>query len=62
LSSTGTNIGKFSWGKIVNVTRSNSVAIAVTGKTSSSGLSTYPSLQRRGYGLRDTGAVSKILL
>lgn len=61
LSSTGTNIGKFSWGKITNVTRSNSVAIAVTGKTSSSGLSTYPSLQRRGYGLRDTGAVSKVL-
>jgi hypothetical protein len=62
LSSTGSNIGKFSWGKLSNVTRSNLVSIAVTGKTSSSGLSTYPSLQRRGYGLRDTGAVSKILL
>jgi hypothetical protein len=61
LNSTGSNIGKFSWGKLSNVSKSNPVSIAVTGKTSS-GLSTYPSLQRRGYGLRSTGAVSKTLL
>ena len=60
LSTTGALSGKFSWGRIAGLSRSTQVAIAVTGKTTS-GLSTYPSIQRRGYGLREIGALKKIL-
>jgi hypothetical protein len=61
INTSGTNIGKFSWGKISGFSKSTQVAIAVTGKLTSSGLSTYPTLQRRGYGLRDIGALKKTL-
>lgn len=55
-------IGKFSWGKLSGITRSDSpISIAVTGFTIDSGLSTFPSIQRRDYGLRDTGALRKDL-
>jgi hypothetical protein len=54
--------GYFSWGRLSNITRdsSNPISIGVTGRTVS-GLSTYPILQRRGYGLRDNGSIRKIL-
>ena len=65
LTTTGstTNIcGKFSWGRLSGFTRSSSpISIGVTGLTVDSGLSTFPSIQRRGYGLRDTGALRKDL-
>jgi hypothetical protein len=61
INTTGADVGKFSWGRISGFSRSTQVSIAVTGKTASSGLSTYPTLQRRGYGLRDLGALKKIL-
>lgn len=55
---TANPVGKFSWGKIGGIGRgSNPVSIAVSGFNVSSGLSTYPSIQRRGYGLRKTGAL-----
>ena len=63
LASTGTRavpIGRFSWGRLGQVSRSASpVAFAVSSYTANSGLSTYPIVQRRGYGLRDTGALKK---
>jgi hypothetical protein len=52
-------VGKFSWG-IFYTSSTPNVSIGVSGFTISSGLSTYPSIQRRGYGLRDTGAIKRI--
>jgi len=52
--------GTLSFGKISGFTRSSSpISIGVTGFTASTGLSTFPILQRRGTGLRDTGGLSK---
>ena len=57
-----TSIGAFSWGKLSGITRSgNPISIGVTGMTLNSGLSTYPTIQRRDFGLRDTGALRKDL-
>jgi len=54
--------GRFSWGRLSGFTRSNNpISIAVTGFTVSPGLSTFASLQRREYGLRDSGALKKDL-
>ena len=54
--------GKFSWGKLSGFTRDDSpIGLAVTGYTVNSGLTTYPTIQRRGYGLRDKGALKKDL-
>ena len=55
--------GRFSWGRLSGFSRiDNAVSVAVTGYSVSSGLSTFPTLQRRKYGLRDTGALRKTLL
>jgi hypothetical protein len=55
-------VGKFTWGKISGFTRElDPVSIAVTGRTVTSGLSTYPIIQRRNFGLRSTGALKKEL-
>ena len=55
-------VGTLSFGKISGFTRSSSpISIGVTGFTINSGLSTFPILQRRGTGLRDTGGLSKSL-
>ena len=55
-------VGTISFGKISGFTRSSSpISIGVTGFTINSGLSTFPTLQRRGTGLRDTGGLSKSL-
>jgi hypothetical protein len=52
--------GKFSWGRLSILNRSsNPISIGVTGLKVDSGLTTFPSIQRRGYGLRDTGALKK---
>ena len=54
--------GYFSWGKLSGFSRSSSpVSVAVTGLTVDAGLSTFPTIQRRGYGLRDAGALRKDL-
>ena len=61
LTSTGNSmvaVGRFSWGKLSGFTRGgNPISIAVTGKTINSGLTTFPTIQRRGTGFRDTGAI-----
>ena len=74
IATTGTSdypVGKLSWGRLSGFTRSSSpISIAVTGYTSSigitsegysAGLSTYPVIQRRGYGLRSNGSLHKTL-
>ena len=55
-------VGRFSWGRLSGFTRSSSpISIGVTGLTVDSGLTTFPTIQRRGYGLRDTGGLRKDL-
>lgn len=50
--------GEFSWGLFTSITRSNNpISIGITGKTVDVGLSTFPTIQRRGEGLRKTGAL-----
>jgi hypothetical protein len=52
-------VGKFSWGVLEGVNRStNPIELSVDGFTITSGLSTFPSIQRRLSGLRNTGAVA----
>ena len=54
--------GYFSWGRLSGFSRASSpISIGVTGLTVDSGLSTFPTIQRRGYGLRDGGALRKDL-
>jgi len=58
ISSTGDFVGEFSWGLFTSITRSNNpISIGITGKTVDVGLSTFPTIQRRGEGLRKTGAL-----
>jgi hypothetical protein len=70
LTSTGNisnPVGKFSWGRLSEFTRSGSpISIGVTGNTVDVGLSSFPTIQRRsnfdqGVGLRGTGALPKLL-
>jgi hypothetical protein len=65
LASTGNAsnpIGKFSWGRMSGFTRSNSpISIGVTGNTVDVGLTTFATIQRRGTGIRNTGALPKLL-
>ena len=52
-------VGRYSWGKLSGGTRSsNPISIGVT-ENIISGLSTYPTIQRRGIGIRKTGALPK---
>ena len=58
----GFGTGMFSWGRLSGFTRgTNPVSIGVTGLTIDSGLTTYPSIQRRDFGLRDNGSLRKDL-
>tara|TARA_B100001094_G_scaffold256565_1_gene255802 strand:+ start:3319 stop:16308 length:12990 start_codon:yes stop_codon:yes gene_type:complete len=53
-------LGSFSWGTITGITTrssANPIAIGVSGLTVDSGLSTFPYIQRRNAGIRDTGAL-----
>ena len=59
-----THLGRITWGRIFNATRSsNPISIGVTGLTVNSGLTTFPTIQRKNYstqslrGLRSTGAI-----
>ena len=55
-------VGKFSWGRISGFTRSNNpISIGVSGYNVSSGILTYPTIQRRSYGLRNTGSIKSDL-
>jgi len=68
LTSTGSTsnpVGKFSWGRLSSssFTRSSSpISIGVSGNTIDVGLSTFPTIQRRGAGIRGTGALPKRIL
>ena len=65
IATTGTELsacGKLSFGKIQGFGRSSSpISIGVTGLTVDAGLTTFPIIQRRGTGLRDTGGLTKLL-
>ncbi len=62
IATTGDNVGKFSWGKLSSLTRSlTPISIGISGFTVNSGLTTFPTIQRRNYGLRNTGAIKKDL-
>ena len=55
-------IGRFSWGVLEYTdSRTTGVGIAVTGNILSSGISTFPTIQRRGFGIRSNGALRKDL-
>jgi hypothetical protein len=55
-------VGKFSWGRMSGFSRSSSpISIGVTGNTVDVGLSTFATIQRRGVGIRNTGALPKLL-
>ena len=54
-------LGKVSWGRLYNFSsRTNPVSIGVTGLVVDSGLSTFPTIQRRTFGLRNSGAIRKL--
>jgi hypothetical protein len=58
ISTSGSFIGKFSWGKMSGFNRSsNPISIGVSGFNVSSGLSSFPTIQRRGYGFNDNGSL-----
>lgn len=62
LTTSGDIVGRFSWGLFTSITRASSpISIGVTGKTVDVGLSTFPTIQRRGEGLRKTGALPETL-
>ena len=64
VTSTGSISGRFSWGRLTGggvIRSANPISIGVTGKTLYSGISTFPTIQRRDFGLRDTGALRKDL-
>ena len=61
-SMSGEHVGRLSWGRLAGFTRSStSIGVAVSGYTVNSGLTTFPVIQRRGYGLRDKGSLRKDL-
>ena len=54
------SLGNISWGRIYDYNaRTNPISIGVTGLTVDSGLSTFPTIQRRDFGFRDSGALRK---
>jgi hypothetical protein len=62
IGSTSNSVGKYSWGRMSGFTRSNSpISIGVTGNTVDVGLTTFATIQRRGIGIRQTGALPKLL-
>ena len=62
IGNTSNPVGKFSWGRMSGFSRSSSaISIGVTGNTVDVGLSTFATIQRRGTGIRNTGALPKLL-
>jgi hypothetical protein len=62
IGSASNPVGKYSWGRLSGFTRSSSpISIGVSGNTVDVGLSTFPTIQRRGIGIRQTGALPKLL-
>jgi hypothetical protein len=62
IATTGSTVGQFSWGRLSGFTRSSyPISIAVSSYMTDAGLSTFPTIQRRGYGLRNQGGLKKNL-
>ena len=64
VTSTGSISGRFSWGRLTGggvVRSANPISIGVTGKTLYLVFQLFPTIQRRDFGLRDTGALRKDL-
>jgi hypothetical protein len=62
IGSTSNPVGKYSWGRMSGFSRSSSpISIGVTGNTVDVGLTTFATIQRRGIGIRQTGALPKLL-
>ena len=62
ISTSGDFCGKFCWGAFRTITRSSSpISIAVTGKEYNLQLDSFPTIQRRGEGIRETGAAAERL-
>ena len=67
--STSGDRGNFSWGRLFtdtgSMTREDPISLTVTGNTvglsTGLGISTFPTIERRVYGVRDTGAVKNKL-
>ena len=64
LASTGSElnpVGRFSWGKLSGGSITAGISIGVTGLTIDAGLSSFPTIQRRGGGIgyRQTGALNE---
>lgn len=54
--------GRFSWGRLSGFERkNNAIQVSVKGLKVNPGLSSFPALQRRAYGLRDNGSLRKEL-
>jgi len=52
------SLGNISWGRLYDYeARTNPISIGVTGLTIDAGLSTFPTIQRRDFGFRDSGAL-----
>ena len=60
IQTSGNYSGKFSWGRLSSVTRSttNPISLDISGYQVDVGLTTFPTIQRRSEGLRNTGALS----
>jgi hypothetical protein len=59
--STTLPLGNISWGRLYNFAiRPNPISIGVTGLVVDAGLSTFPTIQRRTFGLRNSGAIRKL--
>ncbi|MGA1047379.1 MAG: hypothetical protein ACO3UU_05175, partial [Minisyncoccia bacterium] len=53
-------VGNFSWGKLSGFSRgSQPISIDVSGFTVNSGLTTFPTIQRRGFGFKSIGAITE---
>jgi len=53
-------LGNISWGRLYNFgSRRNPISIGVTGLIVDSGLSSFPTIQRRTFGLRNSGGIRK---
>jgi hypothetical protein len=62
IATTGDYLGNFSWGRLSGFNRSSSpISIEVSNYTTDVGLTTFPTIQRRGYGLRNIGPLVKSL-
>jgi hypothetical protein len=60
IGTTGEGSGRFSWGRLSGFSRSSTpISIGVTSKTINAGLSTFPRIQRRNIGIRNSGGINK---